>query len=121
MMTQDRIGLIVAWDHEFHTWADPYDDGETPMPGEHITDVWVELPRYGGIVVACETSAGRILSPWYDQSPHDGYCCDGECSSDFEFVGNDPDAYLDMMLGATEFTNWTVYRVPSIGNVRYWG
>lgn len=118
----ERRHLVAAWDAEFRQYAPdgarfaPESGAVMPVAGERVVDVWVELPRYGGIVIAAETSEGRILSPFYDQSP-DEELEDGEVG-DVALCEDQPDEYLDMMLGATEFTSWTEY--PTTG-IRYWG
>lgn len=118
-----RAPLVALWDMEFRTYATSDNDGETPQPGETVTDVWVETPRYGGIAIVCETSAGRILSPWYDSDPRtfeDEPDCEG-WPTDMEVAQDQPDEYLHMMYGATEFTNWLENSQPSVGQLRHWG
>lgn len=123
-MPEDRSELIAQWDHEFQTWADDYRDGVKPLPGEHVIDVWAELPSYGGIGIYADTNLGRRLSPWYDQSPYDGYDEHGnyrdDAPNDVELVENMPDEYLSMMYGATEFTEWLLVTWPS-GVLKYYG
>lgn len=119
-----RRHLVALWNSAFINEFDPIvaeiAGGVAPLEDEEVIDVWVELPRYGGIVIAVETSAGRILSPFYDQMPNE-YDSEAEEEgrpSDYEVAENNPDGYLDMMYGATEHTHWTEY--PTTG-IRYWG
>ena len=69
--------------------------------GGTVTDVWADVGRFGGVAIwveVDEADRGRVFySPYYNQSPDE---------DEVESVERNAVAWLDGMLGATNWDDW---------------
>lgn len=83
----------------YDTFYNDYKKSRHYKPGDDIEEVVVKTMDYGTIEMALivnRMDERYWLSFWYDQSPQ---------GDDYELACDDPDSYLDMMAGATEYTD----------------
>lgn len=83
----------------YESFANDYKKSRHFKPGDDVEEVVVRTTEYHTVEMAL--IVGRMdsryrLSFWYDQSPED---------EDYELASDDPDSYLDVMAGATEYTD----------------
>lgn len=95
------------------TWQTDYDLAVKQPTGGRVVDVTARRGRIGGLAiwVQVEYPDGSTLyySPFLDPSPGDGEHKEGEsCCCDSCLFDEDADAWLDSMVGATDWglVNW---------------
>lgn len=104
-MTLPNLAWLLQWEAEYdgavHRENAPDDYGV-------VKDVHASIGRFGGLRIEVEFTDGRRLSPYYNSAPFDG--CTDQCGTDELCQGHeleaDETAFLDSMLGATEWSEW---------------